>query len=84
MRFAPLAAAAAFAALAACEERTVVADPEVMNDAADMAAETGQPTYTPIEVGNGADANAATGNDLQQGLDNTTVVAEEPPPPPQQ
>ena len=84
MRIAPLAAAAALAALTACEERTVTTNPDVMNDEIDAAAETNRPVYMPVEVGNGIyDDNAATGtgNDLDQGLDNTTIYA---PPPEQQ
>lgn len=59
-----------FAALliAGCskEPETLVADPVTVNEAADTAAETGRPTITPVELGNGsangADQNGAVSN----------------------
>lgn len=58
---ASLAFAALLAAGCSNEPDTLVTDPATVNEAADSAAETGRPTITPIELGNGA-ANAADQN----------------------
>lgn len=75
MRTITAAAAAAFAALAACEKEpeTLAVDPEPVNQAADAAAEMNRTTVTPIELGNGFDASNEAGFPREQ----TTVVANE-------
>ena len=72
------AAAAALVALAACEPEptTVVTEPEVMNDAAVTAAETPGTSVTPIEFGNGGDANGAGAEPGGFEANGTTVVAD--------
>ena len=56
-----LALAALLVAGCSKEPETLVTDPATVNEAADTAAETGRPTITPIEFGNGS-ANAADEN----------------------
>ena len=72
-------AAAAFAVLAACEKEpeTLVVDPEPVNQSADAAAEMNRTTVTPIELGNGFDANTAAGTgEGAFEANGTTVVAD--------
>lgn len=72
------AAAAAFASLAACEKEpeTLVVDPAGVNQAAETAAETNRTTVTPIELGNGFDANMSAGTEGGFEANGTTVVAD--------
>ena len=56
-----LALAAILIAGCSKEPEALVTDPATVNEAADTAAETGRPTITPVEFGNGS-ANAADEN----------------------